>query len=228
MLQLTAPLQFMKDASADGTPVVVTFGDTPMRCNAFPVSQDPRNGDLAFEVLKWFEKRPSVQAGATVSIDVRCFGVIHTFTCTLVHPGTDYVVVSKPLFVRRYQRRAWVRVAAEPNAWVRLRDEDGARVRFMRDVSAGGVGILARAGDDDLAPGLHLPRVEFGLSFAVFVRRGVVRRVHELATPRGPERLAGIEFEPVADSERDRIVSWVLERERTSVVERRRSGGGLP
>ncbi len=222
MPEPTSALQFMKEASVDGTPVCLHFGDTRTRCHAFPVSEDPRNGDLAFEVLKWFDRTVGPPPGTATAIDVRALGVIHTYAATMVHPGADYVVVSRPRFLRRIQRRAWLRVRAEPNAWIRLRDEDGARVRFMRDLSAGGVGILARSGDDDLAPGLRIPRVEFGLNYMVFVRRGVVRRIHEFTTPRGPERMAGIEFDPVPDSERDRIVSYVMERERTSAVERRR------
>lgn len=219
----------MKEASSDGTPAMLQFGDTGVRCQARAVSQDPRNGDIAFEVLRWHDKAANPPPGTPTVIDIRSYGIIHSYSATLVHPGADYVVVSKPLFVRRIQRRAWVRVRAEPNAWVRLRDEDGARVRFMRDLSAGGVGIVARANDEDFAPGLSLPRLEFGLDYMVFVRRGTIRQVQEVTTPRGLERHAGIEFEPVHDLERDRIVSYVLERERTSAVERRRmSLAGAP
>jgi c-di-GMP-binding flagellar brake protein YcgR len=222
------PLAFMKAASADGTPVCVRVAGTGTRAQSFVVSQDPRNGDLSFEVIKWFERRDPPLPGTPLTIEVRMHGVVHAYVATLVYAALDNLTVSRPMFMSRVQRRAWARVNTESRAWVRLRDEDGARVRLLRDVSAGGVGILVRPDDDDIAPGLRVPRVEFGLEYSVFVREGVVRRVDELVTARGLERFAGIEFQEVQENERDRIVSYVLRRERESVLERRRDRVQLP
>lgn len=213
---------FLSAAADAGEHLVIHFGNASLRCIALPTSQDARNGDISFEVLKWVERSGLPVAGMLVNIYVRQQGAIHDFVSTVVHSGMDYVVLSQPQFVRKVQRRAWVRVAVDPDAWVRVRDMDGVRRRKLVDLSAGGIGIVAQEGDDDLVVGQFLGRLEFALDYSMFVQRGQVRRASEMDTRTGPVRVVGVEFDKVEPLERDRLVAWVLRRERAAVLERRR------
>jgi len=222
MVHLLNAFSFLSSAADAGEPIIAHFAGSPLRCAVLPSSRDGRNGDVVFEVVKWMDRTGPPVAGAVVNLHARHQGAIHDFVATLVQAGLNYLVLSAPQFVRKVQRRAWVRVAPDPGAWVRVCDVDGVRRRSLLNLSAGGLGLLADEQDDDLAEGQSLGRLEFALDYGVFVRRGLVRRSARVDTRTGPALVVGVEFAGDDPMERDRLVAWVLRRERVAVLERRR------
>lgn len=131
----------------------------------------------------------------------------------LLHP-IPVLVVPKPDHFREIQRRQWVRVPASilMRYWVKNEDETSPIYEATTvDISGGGICFLTK---DPVEAGQLLEvEINFPYRDPVFCQLKVLRLL-ETANKEGAVNKVVSEFYEISENQRDRIVSFVFEKQR--------------
>jgi c-di-GMP-binding flagellar brake protein YcgR len=164
-----------------------------------------------------------LSGGTPVAVEYQFAGLPHRFETQVEGHHDGEIALHRPAAVHRVQRRRWFRVRPADGATATFRAGSSIRVRPLVDVSGGGVALRLQERDADVESGAELPQVTMALDASgPLVAKGVVRHIIDRPTARGWERVAGIEFEALSDAQRDRLVGWVMQRERALNAKRGR------
>ncbi|MBI4438162.1 PilZ domain-containing protein [Candidatus Uhrbacteria bacterium] len=200
-------------AAYAGAHVLVRLPGSDARVSACVVHGGAHHGELA---LGGWAIPVRVPAGATVAAEFVLGASAYRVEGRVIRCEAEIVALDWPVRVLKVQRRRYFRVPAPPGVEVVFRVQDRPRVRPLLDLSASGIGLqLDLAEDGDVREDTPVEAIQVPLGSAGwFVGQGVTRRV--VVPPAGstsPPR-CGIELVHVREAERDRLVAWVLARER--------------